>query len=122
VILLDTNALIWIDQNHRRTRRLVAAPERLAVSPASLLEIRFLIETGRLGLRRGSVEAIAHDDRWVVDAPPVVEWFEAAGEESWTHDPFDRLIIAHARLRRCRLATADREVLDRLRPSERLAL
>jgi PIN domain nuclease of toxin-antitoxin system len=63
VILLDTNALIWIDQNHRRTRTLVAAPERLAVSPASLLELRFLIETGRLGLRRGSVEAIAHDDR-----------------------------------------------------------
>jgi len=122
VILLDTNALIWIDQNHRRTRTLVAAPERLAVSPASLLELRFLIETGRLGLRRGSVEAIAHDDRWVVDAPPAVDWFEAAGEESWTHDPFDRLIVAHARLRRCRLATADREVLDRLRSSERLAL
>jgi PIN domain nuclease of toxin-antitoxin system len=122
VILLDTNALIWIDQNHRRTRKLVAGTERLAVSPASLLELRFLIETRRLGLRRGSVDAIAHDDRWIVDAPPAVEWFEAAGEESWTHDPFDRLIVAHARLRRWRLATADRALLDQLRPSERIDL
>ena len=122
MILLDTNALIWIDQNHRRTRKLVAGTERLAVSPASLLELRFLIETRRLGLRRGSVDAIAHDDRWIVDAPPAVEWFEAAGEESWTHDPFDRLIVAHARRRRWRLATADRALLDQLRPSEGIDL
>ena len=58
----------------------------------------------------------------ICERRPAVDWFEAAGEESWTHDPFDRLIVAHARLRRCRLATADREVLDRLRASERLAL
>jgi len=32
------------------------------------------------------------------------------------------LIVAHARLRRWRLATGDRAVLDQLRPSERLEL
>jgi PIN domain nuclease of toxin-antitoxin system len=91
VILLDTSALIWIDQNHRRTRGLIAGTEPLAISPASLLEVRFLIEVGRLRLNRQSVEAIARDDRWVVDGPPAIEWFEGAGEESWTDDPFDRL-------------------------------
>jgi Uncharacterized protein conserved in bacteria len=122
MILLDTNALIWIDHNHRRTRGLLAASEKRAISPAALLELQLLSEVGRVRLRRGTVDAIAHDDRWIVDAVPSIEWFERAGEESWTHDPFDRLIVAHARLRRCRLATGDTTLLARLRPAERLEL
>jgi PIN domain nuclease of toxin-antitoxin system len=122
VILLDTNAVIWIDQNHRRVRALLKSAEPLSVSPASLLELAFLTEMGRIRLRRGSVRAIADDQRWRVDALPSSDWFEKAGEESWTHDPFDRLIVAHARLRRWRLATGDAAVLDQLRPSERFDL
>jgi PIN domain nuclease of toxin-antitoxin system len=33
---------------------------------------------------------------------------------TWTHDPFDRLIVAHARVRRHRLATADSVLLEHL--------
>jgi PIN domain nuclease of toxin-antitoxin system len=122
VILLDTNALIWIDQNHRRARGLLASAEPLAISPASVLELMFLIELGRVRLRRGTVRQIVDDDRWVVDEAPSVDWFMRAGEESWTHDPFDRLIVSHARLRRWRLATGDAALLSRLRPSERVDL
>src|SRR5262245_13209130 len=39
VILLDTNAVIWITRNHRRTRTLARTP-RLYVSPATLLEVQ----------------------------------------------------------------------------------
>ena len=122
MILLDTNALIWIDQNHRRTRRLLQGTEPLAVSPASILELTFLIEVGRLRLRDRSVRTIVDDERWVVDEAPSVEWFEGASEESWTHDPFDRLIVAHARRRRWKVATANRSMLEQLRPSERVEL
>ena len=45
-----------------------------------------------------------------------------SAEETWTRDPFDRLIVAHARLRRVRLATGDGHILERLRPSERVEL
>jgi PIN domain nuclease of toxin-antitoxin system len=45
-----------------------------------------------------------------------------AAEESWTRDPFDRLILAHVRVRRCRLATGDSTLLAHLRPLERLEL
>ena len=48
--------------------------------------------------------------------------FDRAAEESWTREPFDRLIVAHARLRGWRLATADAAILERLRPSERFEL
>ena len=123
VILLDTNAILWIQRNHRRTRRLVRVASRLYISPASLLEIQFLVEAGRIGLRRGAtVSDVAADPRWVVDDPPAAAWFAAAIDVSPTRDPFDRLIVAHAQLRRWRLATGDADVLEQLSPSARLEL
>ena len=122
MILLDTNALLWMDQQHRRASPLKRATDSLAVSPATLLELHFLVECGRIRLRAGTVRDLLDDERWTIDQPSALAWFEYAAEESWTRDPFDRLIVAHARLRRCRLATGDATLLDRLRPSERLEL
>jgi PIN domain nuclease of toxin-antitoxin system len=122
VILLDTNALIWLAQNHRRARPLHGV-QRLHVSPASILEIQFLAEASRLRLAAGrSLDAITHDPRWRLDEPPAADWFLTACEFSWTRDPFDRLLAAHARLRGWRLATADDELLDRLPASAVLEL
>ena len=121
MILLDTNAVIWLDQNHPRARKLARSASRLLLSPATLLELRMLDEIGRLRLRTG-LRGIIESDRWQVDEPPALQWFERSAEESWTRDPFDRLIVAHARLRLVRLATGDSAILERLRPSERLEL
>jgi len=121
VILLDTNAVIWIDGNHKRTRALLKQGGPFCVSPATLLELQFLDELGRIRLRAG-LTAIVDDPRWEIDEPPVIDWFTAAAGQSWTHDPFDRLIAAHAIVRRWRLASADEAVLEHLRPSERLLL
>jgi PIN domain nuclease of toxin-antitoxin system len=120
VILLDTNAVIWLDQSHPRARKLARAV-RLLISPATLLELQLLEELGRLRLRSGT-RGIIESDAWEIDEPSAVEWFARAAEESWTRDPFDRLIVAHARLRRFRLATGDSAMLDHLRPSERVDL
>jgi PIN domain nuclease of toxin-antitoxin system len=121
VILLDTNALIWLEQGHRRARPLLRRPS-LAVSPASLLELQFLTEARRIKMRGEALEALVHDDRWIVDEPPAVTWFQRAAELPWTRDPFDRLIAAHARLRGWPLATADARMLEHLAASERIAL
>ncbi len=121
VILLDTNAVIWLDQSHRRVRALARSRSRLLVSPATLLELQMLDEIGRLRLRTG-LRGVIGSDRWDIDEPPALQWFEHSAEESWTRDPFDRLIVAHARLRRVRLASGDSALLQRLRPSERMEL
>jgi PIN domain nuclease of toxin-antitoxin system len=121
VILLDTNAIIWLDQQHRRAKPLLGA-DRLYISPASLLELRFLEEVGRLRLPAGGVEAFTHDDRWDVDEPPSVAWFQTAAEHGGTRDPFDRLIVAHARLRGWKLASADDALLSRLAARDRFPL
>lgn len=121
VILLDTNALIWITTGHARARPLAKQRARLYVSPASLLEVQIARESGRLSLPQ-PMDAALHDDRWVVDQPPSVEWFLAAGEVGWTRDPFDRLLVAHALLRRWQLATADTLILAQLGPSRTVEL
>ena len=113
VILLDTNALIWVEQAHARTWRLTAGGRRLYISPATLLELQFLHEAGRIRLK-ATVQSIVDDDRWIVDDPPAVSWFLQALDLTWTRDPFDRLLVAHARVRGLRLATSDANLIERL--------
>jgi PIN domain nuclease of toxin-antitoxin system len=122
VILLDTNALIWLEQGHPRSRVLLEADRELYVSPATLLELQFLIEIGRIRLRSGTLDRLADDDRWLLDDPPAAAWFGVAIDLSSTRDPFDRLLVAHARLRGWRLATSDLALLKRLKPADRLEL
>lgn len=122
MILLDTNAAIWIEQGHERTRRLAASGKGLYLSPATLLELQFLLEAGRIRLRGRGVSSVITRGNWLLDDPPAVDWFEAALEVGWTRDPFDRLLVAHARVRGWKLATADAAILERLPERERLAI
>jgi PIN domain nuclease of toxin-antitoxin system len=122
VILLDTNALIWLLHGHRRSRPLLRV-SRLYLSPASVLEVQFLAESGRLRLAAGTTLAsVMSDERWALDEPAAGRWFMAAAEVGWTRDPFDRLIAAHARVRGWRLATGDEVLIARLGPSGVVAL
>ena len=113
MILLDTHALIWLHEGRRRARALAKEPGRLYASPATLLELGFLVEAGRVKLRAGAKPAdVVSDDRWLLDEPPAAGWFSRAVELSWTRDPFDRLLVAHALVRGFRLATADTLILE----------
>lgn len=123
MILLDTNAVVWLYQNSPRTAAL-ARRMRLYVSPATLLELQILMEAGRfrLGGNATVTEMIHADERWVVDDPPSGAWFDEAIGVSWTRDTYDRLLVAHARLRRWPIATADQRVIKQLRPNEYVEL
>jgi PIN domain nuclease of toxin-antitoxin system len=122
VTLLDTNALIWLDRGHRRAKPLTVRSTALYISPASLLELQLLNEVGRIRLDAGALDALIGDERWLLDDPPASDWFLRAADLSWTRDPFDRLLVAHARLRGWRLATGDSMLLEQLGARERLAL
>jgi PIN domain nuclease of toxin-antitoxin system len=122
VILLDTNALIWLERGHTRTRRLLEAGHRLYISPANILELQFLDEANRIRFRTGSVQSIVDDDRWMLDDPPAVPWFLRAVDLRWTRDPFDRLLVAHAQIRRWRFATSDSRILEQLGASGSLEI
>ena len=47
-------------------------------------------------------------------SPSAAKWFDHARFISWTRDPFDRLLVAHALYRGWRLATADALILEHL--------
>ena len=117
MILLDTNAVIWLEQGHPRARPLLKDRRPLHVSPATLLELQFLHETGRIRLDVASASSLGDDERWRLDEPPAAAWFDRAADLMWTRDPFDRLIAAHTLLRRWRLATGDGELARHLGPS-----
>jgi len=113
LILLDTNALLWLQRGHPRSRPLTRSAGRLYVSPATVLELQLLVEVGRLRLRpRTNVSDLVKDERWVLDDPPASRWFDRALAGGWTRDPFDRLLVAHAQLRGWRIATGDAAMLD----------
>ena len=120
--LLDTNALIWLEQGHRRAKPLMKRSTALYISPASLLELQMLNEVGRIRLTAGALETLTHDERWLLDDPPAGDWFLRSTDLPWTRDPFDRLLVAHARLRGWRLATGDTALLAQLGARERLEL
>lgn len=122
VILLDTNALIWLERRHPRTRALARSKVSLFISPATLLELQFLEESGRIRLPRRNLSALADDERWLLDDPPAAAWFSEALDLSWTRDPFDRLLAAHARLRGWQLATGDAALVAGLGPRHALEL
>jgi PIN domain nuclease of toxin-antitoxin system len=120
MILLDTNALIWLLAGHRRGQPLLRDPRRLYVSPVSLLELKVLDEIGKVRIRDDA--RLEDDPRFAVDDPPSLALFNEALHLAWTRDPFDRLLVAHAQLRKWRLATADGNLLDRLGPSQTIEL
>ncbi len=122
MILLDTNAVIWLLQGHRRVRPLLRLP-RLYISPASILELQMLVESGRgRPLAGNAIADIAQDPRWLQDEPPSGDWFDRSMDLAWTRDPFDRLIVAHARVRGWKLATGDTRLSEHLSPRELLVL
>jgi predicted nucleic acid-binding protein len=123
VILLDTNAVIFMTRRDRRARILARYAGALRFSPVVLLELRVLEECGRGRIRsRHPVLAAREDPRWTCDDPPLAAVAERALELSWTRDPFDRFIAAHALVRRWRLATSDSTMLEHLPASATLEL
>ena len=121
MILLDTNALIWVHTGHPRGRSLARASS-IYISPVSLLELAFLEEARRVRLVPGARDVLSRDPRWTIDNPMSIDLFDAALDLNWTRDPFDRLIVAHARLRGWRLATGDRTILARCPEESVIAL
>lgn len=95
-------------------RKLVESEEPF-VSPIVELELTYLYEVGRvtepaaapLAALRRSIDLRISD----VSFTALVQ---AAVELSWTRDPFDRLIAAHAIVAGAPLITADHTILDHL--------
>lgn len=113
IAYLDTHVAVWlhagmVERLSARAKRLIDAND-LLISPMVLLEFQYLHDRKRIGIAPVSLYSDLTSDFGVLlcNFP-----FPAIAMEaltiSWTSDPFDRIIVAHAKANReAPLITAD---------------
>lgn len=114
IVHIDTHVALWLHDaviEKLLPARAHLEGHELRLSPMAVLELQYLYEIGRLSLRPAQVLAslqgrfglqLAHG-AWT-------RVVEAALPMSWTRDPFDRLIAAHALVDEVALVTADEKI------------
>ncbi len=117
MIYLDTHVLIFVasgevDRLGTAARKAIDRHELLA-SAASILELELLHEIGRLKPTATKLIAMLGVDVGLrVCDLPFRTIAEQSISESWTRDPFDRLIVANAKAAKAQLVTRDSRILD----------
>lgn len=109
--LLDTHILLWLLAGSNRLKEVphLSNFSSWCLSPVSFLEMKFLVEIGRLKMNLAAVLArLRQDERFHIDDVSLDNLCDAALDLDWTHDPFDRLLVAHSITRSLPLITADR--------------
>jgi len=102
IAYLDTNAVIRLAQANtlqlsRDVSHMIERAE-LLISPVVLLELELLYEIKRIKLPSRDIQRKIEAERGVrICSLPFAEIANAALDEKWTRDPFDRLIVANAK-------------------------
>lgn len=115
-VYLDTNVVVWLAQGalRRISRRAQSALEHgtLLMSPMVLIELEYLYELNRIKLPARDVQfKIEHELGVRVCDLPFHTIANAALDEKWTRDPFDRMIVAQAKANGlAALVSADEEI------------
>jgi PIN domain nuclease of toxin-antitoxin system len=114
---LDTHVVAWLyagrlDLLSERARRSLENDD-LLVSPMAVLELQYLFEIRRTAEPAAAVLAeLGRKLGLAVCELPFPEVAAQAARSSWTRDPFDRLIGAHAQLAKGGLLTKDQAMLE----------
>jgi PIN domain nuclease of toxin-antitoxin system len=119
VILLDTHVVVWLYGGQRSLipptvqHRLNA--EQIGVSPFVQLELGYLYEIRRVTAPARTVieELSARMELTVADVSAAAVCTSAL-DLTWTRDPFDRLLAAHAILAGLPLVTRDETIRQHL--------
>lgn len=97
-----------------KAKALIAAND-LRLSPIASLELGYLHEVGRARDPLATMLAqLRRDIGLEIEDISAADLASAALGLSWTRDPFDRLIAAHAIIAGAPLLTADRTLLEHL--------
>jgi PIN domain nuclease of toxin-antitoxin system len=117
---LDTHVVVWLYAGEigrfPETARKVLDRDLLLISPAVALEVQYLHEIGRI---TKTARVVIEDLRDRMGLSYAEADFAAVVSKaltlSWTRDPFDRLIVAHALADDARLLTADKVMRKHVR-------
>jgi len=113
MVFLDTHAFILFHQGNRNflsesAIRIFDEAESLFISPIVLLETQYLAEIGRIRYGADTIfEQMSAAFGVRIEEDQYVQATRKAISFSWTRDPFDRIITAHASLFGAVLLTKD---------------
>jgi PIN domain nuclease of toxin-antitoxin system len=115
VIYLDTHTvvLLYLGETSKLSPAAREAIEKndLLVSPAVVLELQYLHEIGRLTPEAARViEDLSDRIGLTICDLPFRAIVRQALSEKWSRDPFDRLIVAHAKAQKKPLVTKDEKI------------
>ena len=90
--------------------------EEVIISPMAALEIEYLHEIGRIAVDSRTILAALNESIGLrTEERHLARALLAALDLTWTRDPFDRIIMAHAEAMRATLVTRDSTVLQHCR-------
>lgn len=112
MIYLDTHVVVWLYAGRLGElspgARAAIEQNDLLVSPMVVLELQYLFEIGRITVPAETVlSALSQEIGLKICDLPFNNVAIAGLAESWTRDPFDRLIVAQARSRGWPLISKD---------------
>jgi PIN domain nuclease of toxin-antitoxin system len=120
VLHLDTHVIIWLaagehDRIPLTVREQLGTSTTLRHSPQVRMELEYLAAKGVLTQHPeqvlGALRAVGLQEEATVPYARVVDHATDAAMSAWEHrDPFDRLIVAHARAAGARLVTKDQRI------------
>jgi PIN domain nuclease of toxin-antitoxin system len=116
IVYLDTNVVLWLGKGDLKrislSARRVLQSADLRISPVVLIELEYLHEVGRVRLSaRGVLRKLAQEVGLAVCDLSFPSVADAALDEKWTRDPFDRTIVAQAKANGLApLISADEEI------------
>lgn len=115
MIFLDTHILVWLyaglpDPFSERAKRELQNDD-LVISPIVLLELQYLYEAKKITKNGDMIFSALQKTTGI--RMMEYDWQEvmhAALALTWTRDPFDRIIVAHALHHKAALLTKDRQI------------
>ena len=113
---IDTHIAVWLCSEKRRSfpakARAAIEDGWLAISPMVELELQFLQEIGRIKLGSDGILNTLSGLPLHIDQTPFHAVSKAASTQTWTRDPFDRLIVGQALAAGGWLVTADEKIRE----------
>ena len=103
IAYLDTHVVLWlaagkVNRLSSKARGLLDRSE-LLLSAMAFLELEYLRELGRTKFSaQDLLVKVSHETNLRLCDLPFSQISSAALDEKWTRDPFDRIIVAQARL------------------------
>jgi len=117
MIYLDTHVVVWLyaGLSEKFTDRGIDLLEnrQLFISPMVQLELQYLKEIQRITVDSAlMIETLAYSIGLQTCQTSFAQIVAESITETWTRDPFDRLIVAQAKTRKAPLLTQDRLILE----------